>query len=741
MVVLTKVRQSPAYLYLKSYCLCALITIFQTTPVSSHLPRLSHRIQATGAGRCSVLDAEQKRNISQLEISESGHSKGESRLFRILARWRQRAIDLGQIKRLLRRDDKDVRTYPETGLDAVVRRSINLHPDEQKFIRLRQQRISCDGDKSLRQFLGLSEEETVDPRDVPLMALGGSGGGYRAMYGLAAFISTSKKLGLWDCLTWTGGVSGSCWTLAGYYTFAEQDISKLLKHYLSVAEECSHPLSIQALNTVARSSQGVYFLVGPLVRKAKSGNIGLVVMDLYATLTTTYQFLSRKPGAKLSRATFQFSKVWQRARLDQAAEPMPLLTAVRKAPPNETGVEPHADSSISKGRPPTRALDQHEMQLPHLIPSHLRRTEIVPKSISKLGEDEEAVVLDSSLTNGFFQWLEISPLEIGNTDFQGYIPTWAWGRAFASGKSIDRRPEQSLSLLLGQCTSAPAGPLTGYVSALLATIPKGTLMSRALLVLNNFIRMKRWEQFWGNPIRAGHDPNPFYGIPSKPIHDKTTWEPQTRIRLMDGGMSNNLPNHVLARPERHADIIIAFDASSDVQTGAATRRMYNFAEDCHIQLEDVTDTFDLPRPRYISGVNQTPSASAKVEGKFLHKYARVFRGIRQDGEELYVVYCPLLPNGTNPGFDPSVSVISLHSKHHIWAPLTLLTQTTSFSTSYNLVWTPEQIQTLFATSEANLTQYSINVIKQVTRQVYSKKKQQRRIEEEGRFGARPILDS
>lgn len=664
MVVLTKVRQSPAYLYVKSYCLCALITIFQTTPLSSHLPRLGPSIQTTGAGACSPAKAEQApKSGQQDEISGSGSGnpgKGKSRLFRILARWRQRAIDLGQIKHLLRRDDKDVRTYPEIGLDALVRRARSLHPDEQRFVKLRRQRISCSGDKSLHRFLGLAEGETVDSRDVPLIALGGSGGGYRAMYGLAAFISTSKKLGLWDCLTWTGGVSGSCWTLAGYYTFAKQDISKLLKHYLSVAEELSHPLSIRALNTVARSSQGVYFLVGPLVRKAKSGNIGLVVMDLYATLTTTYQFLSRKPGAKLSRATFQFSKVWQRARLDQAAEPMPLLTAVRKAPPNETGVEPHADSSISKGRPPTRALDQHEMQLPHLLPPHLRRIAIASKSLPDLAEDDEFVVMDSSLANGFFQWFEISPLEIGNTDFQGYIPTWAWGRTFASGQSIDRRPEPSLSLLLGQCTSAPAGPLTGYVSALLATIPKGTLMSRALLVLNNFIRMKRWEQFWGNPIRAGHDPNPFYGVPSKPIrvHNEITWEPQTRIRLMDGGMSNNLPNHVLARPQRHADIIIAFDASSDVQTGAATRRMYNFADDCHIQLEDVTGSFDPPRPRYVSGINETDSAASKVERRFLHKYARVFHGVREDGAELYVVYCPLLPNGTNPGFDPSVSGIS-----------------------------------------------------------------------------------
>ncbi|KAG6360948.1 hypothetical protein INS49_012016 [Diaporthe citri] len=210
-------------------------------------------------------------------------------------------------------------------------------------------------------------------------------------------------------------------------------------------------------------------------------------------------------------------------------------------------------------------------------------------------------------------------------------------------------------------------------------------MSRALLLLNKLARMKRWESFWGNPIRAGQDPNPFYGHTPE-------WERQTKIRLMDGGMSNNLPNHVLARPERAADIIISFDTSSDVQTGAATRRMYNFAKDCNIHLEDVTALSDPPRPRIATDGKELSTAAMELEKKFLHMYARVFHGGREDGRELYIVYCPLLPNAVRPGFDPS---------------------TTAFSTSYNLAWTPEQIELLLATSEANVEHYATQMIKQV----------------------------
>lgn len=630
MVVLTTFRQSPAYLYLKSYCLCTLVSLFQTTPVSSQLPLLKGGID-------SARSPEQAGHKTQL--AQLNGRRHFSPVLMILQRWQQRALDLARIKHLLHRDDNDLKTYPEIQLDAFVRRSSSLHQDEGAFIEARRNRISCQGNKRLHTFLGLAEDEVVDPQDVPLIALGGSGGGYRAMYGFAAFISVAKKMGLWDCLTWAAGVSGSCWALAGYYTFAGQSTSRLTQHYFTVARELAHPLSLHALDTVARSSQGIYFLLGPLIRKAGSPgrDTGLVVMDLYATLTTTYQFLSRQHGSKLSRATLQFSKVWKRAGLDHGAEPIPILTAVRRAPPNEPGVERHADSSISKGQPPERAMKQHESNLSTIIPSSAQT-----HSPSTSHDD-----LDSSLANGFFQWIEISPIEVGNADIKAYIPTWSWGRAFQSGKSIDRCPEQSLSLILGQCTSAPAGPVTGYISALLASLPKGTLTSRALLLLNKFARMKRWERFWGNPIRAGHDPNPFHG-------NEPGWERQTKIRLMDGGMSNNLPNHVLARPERAADIIISFDTSSDVQTGAATRRMHNFAKDCNIHLEDVTASFDPPRPRIVAEGAKLTASAMEVEKKFLHMYARVFCGRRDNGQGLYIVYCPLLPNAVRPDFDPSV---------------------------------------------------------------------------------------
>ena len=212
-------------------------------------------------------------------------------------------------------------------------------------------------------------------------------------------------------------------------------------------------------------------------------------------------------------------------------------------------------------------------------------------------------------------------------------------------------------------------------------------MARLVGLFNRLLQSKQLEGLWGNPIRAGHDPNPFYGL-EKPLMakehtseharhrshsynsdvkslDSTTdassahfppWEAQGRTRLMDCGMANNLPNHVLARPERAVDIFISFDSSSDVQTGAAVQRLHHWAADFDFELQEETDLFD--KHQKDPGIDS--DAGSETEARYLDQYARVFRGTRQNGHEVYVVYCPLLPNGNNPDYNPAVSFRTSH---------------------------------------------------------------------------------
>jgi phospholipase A2 len=671
MVILTSIRKSPAYLYAKTYCICALVTLVQATPVSSRI-RLGNTVTRFRNGRI-LTTRPSPHNVklaSDLKVENTApvtNSLSE-KAAKIVQRWYRKANDLASVKVLLERDKTDVATYPELKWDAKVRHGSELHLKEQRFIELRKHRISSDGQNSLHQFLTLPPEEKVDPRDVPLIALGGSGGGYRVMYGFTGFISAAKKFGLWDCITWTAGVSGSCWTLAAYYTIARHDITKLIDHYLTVASELSHPMSIHALNMVVRSKRGVYFLIGPLVSKAQKSIIGLSMMDLYSTLTATYQLLSREPKGRLSRATFQWSKIWHRSGIDQGLEPIPILASVRRVPRYSF----ERKTVAAKARA-------------------IKKTSELQDPSSTDGIKSSSSV--KSRPRKFFQYFEISPLEIGSPDLNRYVPTWSWGRTFVSGHSVDRRPEQSFSLLLGQCTSAPAGPLTECIKALLVSIPRNTIMSRLVSLFNEFLQMEQLEGLWGNPIRAGHDPNPFYGLdkplrsqehtsehsvnrthasesshsyPTETSHGERSmsatsstarspntppWEAQGRIRLMDCGMANNLPNHILARPERGVDVFISFDASSDIHTGAAVQRLHHFAGDFDIELIEETEDFHKPLKNKSLKVVSGP----EVESRYLDHYARVFRGTRHNGQKIYVIYCPLLPNGFNPDFNPSVS--------------------------------------------------------------------------------------
>ncbi|RBR26382.1 uncharacterized protein FIESC28_00787 [Fusarium coffeatum] len=653
MVILTSVRKSPAYLYAKTYCLCALVSLVQATPVSS-------RFQTTKPTRFRngrILTSSPSPHGIQHTTSEEKYSLSE-KATRIVQRWYARAEDLASVRKLLKRDESDSKTYPELKWDAKVRQSSSLHPEEQKFINLRQLRMSSEGEDSLRKFLDLPPNEKVDPRDVPLISLGGSGGGYRVMYGFAGFIHAAKQAGLWDCITWTAGVSGSCWTLAGYYTIARNDISKLIDHYLTVASEKAHPMSIYALNKVARSKKGVYFLIGPLVSKAQKSIIGLSVMDLYSTLTATYMLLSREGKGSLGRAMFQWSRIWERSGIAEGREPMPILAAVRRVPK-------YSYVRKSPARKVTDVLDGITVQ-----------DKAASRSVS------------GSRPRKLFQYFEISPLEIGSPDLNRYVPSWSWGRTFVSGHSVDRRPEQSFSLLLGQCTSAPAGPLTECIKAFLVSIPKDTIMARLVGAFNRLLQSKQLEGLWGNPIRAGHDPNPFYGL-EKPLMARehtsehaelrshaadtevqrpsavtdastghhTPWEAQGRTGLMDCGMANNLPNHVLARAERGVGIFISFDSSSDVQTGAAVQRLHHWAADFDFELQEDTNIFHRPQ----KNPDLDSSLGSEIEVRHLDQYARVFRAKRQNGHEVYVIYCPLLPNGINPDYNPAVSSDTSHN--------------------------------------------------------------------------------
>jgi cytosolic phospholipase A2 len=103
-------------------------------------------------------------------------------------------------------DAHDPEVNPEVIWDARVRMSSDLCPEEQAFLSFRRNRTA----KALAKYLDIPEAD-IHPDDVPVIGLCGSGGGLRALVAGASSALCTQQSGLFDCVTYTAGVSGSCW--------------------------------------------------------------------------------------------------------------------------------------------------------------------------------------------------------------------------------------------------------------------------------------------------------------------------------------------------------------------------------------------------------------------------------------------------------------------------------------------------------------------------------------------------
>lgn len=760
-------HRSPLYLHCKLYALTALVSLFVARPFTdTHdgiLRRAQHWVDE-GRRRRGLPVSEQlaqvKRRIEEVKeqfeevqhllrsgtavneirdkLAQRATFKRPSKIKVILHRWRMRIKDLAQVSNIERAAWTNTARYPEIQRKATVRLG-HQHPSPgDDFIRARRRHM-------LPHFQHTLSTPHLGPSDLPLIGVGGSGGGFRAMLGYAAFLHGLQTTGLWNLLAWTSGVSGSCWTLASLYTHCQLSTDTLLEHYRRVTSEQIHPMSMQAFDLVARSRRGNAFLFGPLLRKTRllGHRGGGSIMDLYATLTTSYLMLPRheqthtSPSTQgLSHSAMSWARVSDLARLHEGAEPLPVLTAVRVALDEQ-------------------AIHQNQ-QIDHLGAS-------LPLST---------------------QWWDFTPFEVGTADAQrrhhprdassssrgAFVPAWSFGRHFQNGMSTHDAPEIPLSLILGHCTSAPAGPLTGYISALLATLPRGTIMSWALNKFNSFLLWKVWRKRWANPIRSSKEWNPFFGLDigrdatavstQPPLPAPATSEPastpgqatpqaaqveaqaqaqyqqrssrspldtQRKIKLMDAGVSNNLPSHVFHTSHRRADIFLAFDASSDVQSPTVLNRVLHFGRDRGLRFwiaEESKDLLDVPGnpgtqnhttmslERYLSHQRSNSyhvtSADSTMQERFGPYYCVVldgYSGVHDDDDDarphnrppdrppdLTYIYCPLLPHVSNPSFDPA---------------------TAHFSTSYNLIWETQQAEAVFKTVQGCVVGHVAEKVKRV----------------------------
>lgn len=247
------------------------------------------------------------------------------------------------------------------------------------------------------------------------------------------------------------------------------------------------------------------------------------------------------------------------------------------------------------------------------------------------------------------------------------------------------------------------------------------------------------------------------------------------FQLMDAGMSNNLPIYPLLRPGRDVDVLIAFDASSDVRTDNWLKVTEGYAKQRGIKgwpvgagwppgdeapealqkdldsaqahteeqaEERMREAKDQDKPKKQSGRSKdlgfcnvwvgTTEERTTDRDHSSSKQAEEDWEITRPDAGITVIYFPFLKNPKVPNIDP---------------------KTSDFMSTWNFVYTPEQVDSVVELARANF-QEGAERTKQTVRAVYERKKKKREEREanelerrrrwklrEGRSGGRRVGES
>jgi phospholipase A2 len=150
-----------------------------------------------------------------------------------------------------------------------------------------------------------------------------------------------------------------------------------------------------------------------------------------------------------------------------------------------------------------------------------------------------------------YPWLEVTPFTTGSSLIGGRIPTTTFGSEFYNGSSKKELPERSLGCFLGIFGSPYSLNLTDLLADLIQSINNDELRSIFEGIVNRFIDKEK--RFLPSSVN-----NFLYSPSNNPLRKKKF------ITLTDAGMTyDNIATPPLLDPERHVDVIIVCDASTD----------------------------------------------------------------------------------------------------------------------------------------------------------------------------------
>ncbi|KAI5310761.1 hypothetical protein KEM55_002504, partial [Ascosphaera atra] len=273
--------------------------------------------------------------------------------------------------------------------EANVRISDELCDEEKAFLEKRREKVR----KAFAAYIGVPEED-VHIDDVPVIGTAISGGSLRAICANSGSLAAAQKDGLWDCITYTCGLSSGCWLQGLFYSsFIGQDFEALIRHLRGRLDIPTFypPVLIDAL---IQDPTDKYLLCGLVEKMRETPNFDVGIVDIFG-IYTAYKLFVPPDLRNLNQADLNLSM--QKAYLQDGAHPLPLYAAARhEIPPTRS--DPQIPSSVMDG-------------------ATLR---------SKEARENEST----------FQIFEFSPYELYCEELGAGIPSWATGRKFKDGKSV-----------------------------------------------------------------------------------------------------------------------------------------------------------------------------------------------------------------------------------------------------------------------------------------------------------------
>ena len=379
----------------------------------------------------------------------------------------QREMEMapGSLAEEIWQDAQDPDLHPNIKWDATVRISRDLCPDEKAFISRRKEYTR----RALARYLEIPEAE-VYPQDVPTIAMCGSGGGLRALVaGTASFLS-SQEAGLFDCATYTAGVSGSCWLQTLYFSSINGrrhgNIIEHLKRRIGV--HIAYPPSF--LELLTRAPTNKYLLSGPIEKLKGDPDADFGLVDVYGILLSS-RLLVPRDELSVNHKDLKLSN--QRSFLAEGAHPLPIYCAVR-----------------------------------HEIPIEEEKTK-GEKRGDKISEDTK----EKAKKEAWFQWFEFTPYELFCEEWDAGIPSWSIGRRFSEGRGLFNErglalPELGIPFMMGIWGSAFCATLAHYYKEVRPVI-KGLAGFGGI---DGIIEEKNEDLSKLHPIQPGAIPNYALGL-------------------------------------------------------------------------------------------------------------------------------------------------------------------------------------------------------------------------------------